>query len=48
MNTSLISDNSAHHTFKSKSQARARRGNGRILQNNMSELANYLADGLNV
>ena len=47
MNSSLISDNSQRsQAYKSQSQARPRRGQGRILQNNVSEVASYLADGM--
>lgn len=47
MNSSLMSGNSREsNAFKSKSQARARRGYGRILQNNMSEVASYIQDGM--
>ena len=47
LNSSLISANSRDSVFKTKSQMRARRGFGRILQNNVSEVANYIVDGIN-
>ena len=48
MNSSLVSEHSVNsQAFKSRSQARPQRGNGRIKNNNMSELASYLQDGLN-
>lgn len=47
MNSSLMSGGSREsNAFKSKSQARARRSYGRILQNNMSEVASYIQDGM--
>ena len=47
MNSSLMSGGSREsNAFKSKSLARARRGYGRILQNNMSEVASYIQDGM--
>ena len=47
MNSSLLSGNSREsNVFKSKSQARTRRGYGRILQNNVSEVATYIQEGM--
>ena len=46
MNSSLVSGGSRDSKFfKSKSQARTRRGYGRILQNNVGEVQSYLQDG---